>query len=275
MVTSGQLIELGDVVLFVAELGLRTKAQPSVVVLHGGPDVGHRYLIPGLEPLARERHVVTFDFRGCGASSRDLPEELLQPELVVDDTSRLIDHLGLGVVDLIGFSTGGRAATQFVDRYPDQVRRLVLASTSAYTAADAAPFLDGWAEYQRRQAIEDAATGALRNSTIYVWNLDLAPTYLELITGLDEGDWSYERFADGRQHPWCPGDPEQILRRCGKPILIIHGDQDMGFPVQLAERLHRAVPDSELAIIDGAAHMCQFERRETWAQAIDQFLRVT
>lgn len=173
---------------------------------------------------------------------------MLQPEFVVDDTRRLIDHLGLGAVDLIGFSTGGRAATQFVDRYPDQVRRLVMASTSAYTAADAAPFLNRWDEYQRRQATEDAAAGSLRNSTIFVWNLDLAPAYRELITGLDEGDWSYERFADGRQHPWCPGDPEEILRRCGKPILIIHGEKDMGFPVQLAQRLHHALPDCELAI---------------------------
>lgn len=79
MVTATQLIDLGEVELFVEELGLRTEEQPSVVVMHGGPDVGHRYLIPGLEPLARDRHVVTFDFRGCGASSRTSPKKCCNP----------------------------------------------------------------------------------------------------------------------------------------------------------------------------------------------------
>ncbi|WP_414673142.1 alpha/beta fold hydrolase [Kribbella sp.] len=74
----------------------------------------------------------------------------------------------------MGFSTGGRAAMQFVDTHPEQVRRLVLASTSAYRLADAAPYLADWPEYQRRQRIDDEANGALRNSTVFVWDLDRA-----------------------------------------------------------------------------------------------------
>ena len=88
------------------------------MVLHGGPDIGHTYLLPGLTPLAVDRHIVLFDFRGCGRSSRGLPADALQPEHVVVDTYRLIGELQLGVVDLLGFSTGGRAATAFLDRYP-------------------------------------------------------------------------------------------------------------------------------------------------------------
>lgn len=204
--------------------------------------------------------------------SRNLPVDDLQPELVVQDTSLLIDHLGLGQVDLLGFSPGGRAAMQFVDRYPDQVRRLVLASTSAYSPAENTPHLTSWGEYQRRRALEEAAEGALRNSMIFVWNLDLAPAYLALIQGLDEGDWRYERVADGTLHPWCPGNPEEILRGSAKPLLILHGGKDMGFPVQLAHRLHQAVPGSRLEIIDDAAHMCHFEQPQRWARTIHRFL---
>ena len=36
--------------------------------------------------------------------------------------------------------------------------------------------------------------------------------------------------------------------------------QDMVFPVQLAQRLHQAVPNSQLRIIDSAGHMTQFEQ---------------
>ncbi|MEQ4207947.1 alpha/beta hydrolase [Actinopolymorpha sp. B9G3] len=268
----GELVDVGGVTLFVRQLGERRRDKPSLVVLHGGPDVGHSYLLPGFEPLAGDHHVVLFDFRGCGRSSRNLPEQALQPEYVIEDARQLIDILELGQVDLLGFSSGGRGAVQFVDKHPEQVRRLVMASTSVYSSADNEPYLENWEEYQRRQRAEDAQNGALRNSTIFVWNLDLAPAYLNLLDGLDEGDWSYEAYLAGRMHPWFYGDPEDILRTSGKPVLILHGEKDMGFPVQLAQRLHAAVPHSELVTIEDAAHMCHFEKPDIWAQHIRDFL---
>jgi len=266
------LVDLGEVTLFVRQLGRRQPDRPSLVVLHGGPDVGHSYLLPGLEPLAIHHHVVLFDFRGCGRSSRNLPPDALQPEYVIEDAHRLIQNLNLGQVDLLGFSTGGRAATRYVQEHPDDVRRLVLASTTAYDNSENEPYVRGWDEYHRRQEIEQAAGGTLRNSTIFVWNLDLAPGCLALLDGLDQGDWSYERYLDGRMHPWVTGDAEEILRDCGKPILILHGEKDMGFPVQLAQRLHRAIPQSTLAIVADAAHMCHYEKPDLWAQQIRAFL---
>lgn len=268
----GTWVRLEDVTIFVRELGVRSPGQPSLLVLHGGPDVGHSYLLPGVEPLARDHHVVLFDFRGCGRSSRGLPDDTLQPEQVITDAHKLRERLGLGQVDLLGFSTGGRAAIEFVRRFPDEVRRLVLASTSGYPATEAEPYLRDWPEYRRRRQLENDAGGTLRNSTIFVWDLQLAPSYLAMINDLDEGDWSYQRFLDGRMHPWVNGDSETILRDFGKPTLILHGAQDMGFPLPLAERLHRALPSSRLAVIPDAAHMCQFEKPELWAGHIRSFL---
>src|SRR5689334_4676084 len=262
-----RIVGVGEVELFVRELGERTD-EPSLVVIHGGPDVGHGYLVPGF--AAVDRHVVLFDFRGCGRSTRGLPEDRLQPEYVVEDTRRLIEELGLGQVDLLGFSTGGRAAMQFVDKHPSLVRRLVLASTSAYDARAAEEYLADWPEYQRRQRL---AKPEDRNSTIFVWDLAKAPAYLELLESLgDEGDWSYERAMAGLMQPWCPGDPETILRDFAKPVLILHGAKDMGFPVQLAERLHSAVPNSQLAVIPDAAHMCHFEQPDVWGRHLNEFL---
>ncbi|QNE19410.1 alpha/beta fold hydrolase [Kribbella qitaiheensis] len=258
----GELVDVGDVTLFVRELGERSE-RPSLVVIHGGPDVGHGYLLPGFEPLARDHHIVLFDFRGCGRSTRGLPDDALQPEYVVEDAHRLIDKLGLGEVDLLGFSTGGRAAMQFLEKHPDQVRRLVLASTTAYT--DFEPQLASWDEYQRRRQAGESVS---------VWDLELAPAYDVLRAGLgtDKGDWSYERAISGAMHPWAPADPERVLRDAGKPILILHGEQDMGFPVEVAHRLHSAVPGSELAIIPSAGHMCHFEKAELWSGQIRRFL---
>ncbi len=39
-----------------------------------------------------------------------------------------------------------------------------------------------------------------------------------------------------------------------------------------AQRLHRRLPTSTLAIIDGAAHMCHFEKPQLWSQRIREFV---
>jgi pimeloyl-ACP methyl ester carboxylesterase len=68
---------------------------------------------------------------------------------------------------------------------------------------------------------------------------------------------------------------ERPGRRAARPrpaILILHGAQDMTFPVQLAQRLHKAVPTSKLEIIEQAGHMAQFEQPDRWSKAVDEFL---
>jgi pimeloyl-ACP methyl ester carboxylesterase len=46
----------------------------------------------------------------------------------------------------------------------------------------------------------------------------------------------------------------------------------MVFPVQLAQRLHQAVPNSRLHMIDAAGHMAQFEQPGNWANVVLEFL---
>lgn len=46
----------------------------------------------------------------------------------------------------------------------------------------------------------------------------------------------------------------------------------MGFPVQVAERVHDEVPASQLVVIESAGHMAQFDQPAEWARAIAAFL---
>ena len=75
--------------------------------------------------LAAAGHtVITFDNRGCGRS-----EAPPAPYLVADmaaDTAGLIEHLGLGPCDVIGYSLGGYIAQQLAVTRAELVRRLVL-----------------------------------------------------------------------------------------------------------------------------------------------------
>jgi len=130
-VDSTRTVAVGTVDLFVRTLRTEQSEEPPLVVIHGGPDWDHTYLLPGLMPVAARRHVILFDMRGCGRSTRDLASTEYQPEFVVGDIAGLVEALGHDRVDLLGFSTGGQVAQLLIEAHPDLVRRLILASTTA------------------------------------------------------------------------------------------------------------------------------------------------
>ncbi|TQL77045.1 pimeloyl-ACP methyl ester carboxylesterase [Stackebrandtia endophytica] len=240
-----EMVPVGDVSLCVHRLGIGLGGRP-LVVLHGGPSWDHSYLLPGLEPLAANREVIAFDQRGCGRSSRDLPITAYQPEHIVADTARLLAALRIDKVDLLGFSTGGQVAQLFVQAHPKKVGRLVLASTTAYR--DFGQHLQGWPEYRRRVAtipptpsglndLEWTEHDAAANAVTAIWDLARLPEYRRVLDQVRfSGDW-LAPWQQGLLHPWRPEDPEQVLREWGHPVLILHGEHDMGFPVQVAHRL--------------------------------------
>lgn len=279
-------VDLGDLTLCVRRWG--DPRLPTLVALHGGPSWDHSYLAPALAPLADRHHVILFDLRGCGRSSRDLPPHACQPEHCVTDLHRLVERLHLGAVDLLGFSYGGQLAMLFLARHPDQVRRLVLASTTAYPHVDA--HLARWREFRRRSEstgideilgnpeLDDRARTermAATTAALDIWDLDLLPEWRQVLAGIRfSGDWMAPWRA-GTLHSPRPSDPEDVLRRAARPTLLLHGAQDMRFPVVVARRLHAAVPHTELAIIEEAGHMAHFEQPEAWAGHLRRFLRTT
>ena len=176
-------------------------------------------------------------------------------------------------------------AQLFVEAHPRLVRRLVLASTTAY--ADVHQHLDGWAEYERRLQMDPARPAwagqrsddvlgtvqwALMAAPTAIWDLDRMDDYLRLLEGVSfSGEW-LRPFRERRLHAWRPTDPEQVLRDFAGPTLVLHGAQDMGFPVQVARRLHAAVSTTSLRVIEGAGHMAHFEQPEAWSSAVLDFL---
>jgi pimeloyl-ACP methyl ester carboxylesterase len=105
---TAELVAAGGVQLFVRRYG--DPALPMLIVVHGGPTWDHSYLLPAAARLADLAHVVLFDLRGCGRSSRtppvgDLPVAALQPEFLADDIAALIRHYGAAQADVLGFPT--------------------------------------------------------------------------------------------------------------------------------------------------------------------------
>jgi proline iminopeptidase len=117
----------------VREVGTGT----AIIVLHGGPDFDHRYLLPDLDRLSDGYRLIYYDQRGRGGSAgRVKPEEVsLASIAALFDAVREAFHLDRGV--LLGHSWGTVLALEYAVRYPQRVSRMILmnpapASTAQY-----------------------------------------------------------------------------------------------------------------------------------------------
>ena len=92
-----------------------------LVLLHGGLGSGEMF-VPVLPAFADGHQVILPDLQGHGRTADiDRP---LDVRLMADDVAALVDHLGLGPVDVVGFSLGGGVALQTAVRHPDKVQKL-------------------------------------------------------------------------------------------------------------------------------------------------------
>ncbi|MFE0627984.1 alpha/beta fold hydrolase [Streptomyces sp. NPDC058864] len=268
--------------LFVALAG--DPAGPPLLVVHGGPDWDHTYLRRPLDRLAGHRRIVLPDLRGCGRSTRGLADGHYTPDAATADLARLLDALGIGRTDVLGFSYGGLIAQRLALAAPGRVRRLVIASSSVLPVPPDA--FDGWREREERLAAEAAVwsdpslsgaaltrAAALASAPANVWRAAALPGYLDVLRGVRfTAEWLRPFEAGTLPGPRRPDDPER-LAALGLPVLLLHGRQDMTFPVGLVAPTLRILPSARAAIIEEAGHMAHIDRPDAWLEALEDFLR--
>jgi len=226
-----------------------------------------------IDPIARGRHVITFDNRGVGASSGNVPDTV---EAMADDAHAFITALGYGAIDVFAFSLGGMIAQALVVKHPGLVRKLVLTGTgprggkgidkvagvtyldmlrAALTRSDPKEFLF----FNRNAAGKPAArafVGRLAERTV---NRD-APISVKAF-----------RTQLTAIKNWGRGASDD-LSAITAPTLIANGDHDRMVPSGLSQDLHRRIKGSELIIYPDSGHGGIFQYHEKFAPAAVEFL---
>jgi pimeloyl-ACP methyl ester carboxylesterase len=72
------------------------------------------------------RRVVALDNRGHGRSQRLHDPAAYHANLMAEDTRRLMDHLGIGRADVMGYSMGARITAHLALAHPQRVRSALL-----------------------------------------------------------------------------------------------------------------------------------------------------
>jgi pimeloyl-ACP methyl ester carboxylesterase len=73
------------------------------------------------------RRVIAFDNRGHGRSEKLYDPGCYGAPAMAEDACRLLDHLGIGRADVMGYSMGARIAVFLALAHPERVRSLILA----------------------------------------------------------------------------------------------------------------------------------------------------
>ncbi len=97
---------------------------PPVLLICGTGQPADLWFAQVTDLAAAGHTVITFDNRGCGRSAAP-PAPYLVADMAAD-TAALIEYLGLGPCDIIGYSLGGYIAQELAVTRADLVRRLVL-----------------------------------------------------------------------------------------------------------------------------------------------------
>ncbi len=105
------------------------QGQP-IIVLHGGPDFNHSYLLPDMDRLSNSFRLIYYDQRGRGKSVGNVQPEDVSIESEIDDLEGLREYCQLDAIAVLGHSWGGLLAMEYAIRHPKRVTHLILMNTA-------------------------------------------------------------------------------------------------------------------------------------------------
>ena len=261
-----------------------------LLCLHGGPGANWLHVKP-YEELADERRVVFYDQLGAGNSAVDGEHdpEMWTPELFVEEVDAVREALGLERVHVLGHSWGGMLGMQYATGRPDGLVSLIAESSP--------PSVPAWMpEVQRLRAElphdveatlrehEEAGTtdGPAYEEAMMVFyrrhlcRTDPWPDWLvECFRILDANPEVYrtlngpsEFHVIGTIRDW---DITGELGQIEAPTLLFCGRYDEVTPA-VVKIAHRAIPGSELVVMEESSHMSQAEQPEETLALVRDFL---
>jgi pimeloyl-ACP methyl ester carboxylesterase len=205
-----------------------------LLLLHGfgGTHDDWRHVFD-LDALAERYRVITPDARGHGRSTHR--HGVFTFRRLSLDALALLDHLGLERVRAVGMSLGAKTLLHVATRAPARVSRMILVSATPrfpdatralFRASAAAPHSDEeWTAMRAQHVYGDAQIDAL-------WKLPAT-------FGVDRDDMNFTT---------------EHLGTVTALTLIVAGDRDPLYPVELAVELYRGIVGSSLWVVPGGGH---------------------
>ncbi|HEY6331403.1 MAG TPA: alpha/beta hydrolase [Blastocatellia bacterium] len=177
------------------------------------------------------------------------------------------DHIVSGPIDIVGVSLGGWIAAEFATRYPDRVKRLVLATPAGLWMNDH-PMTDMFALMRRPEKLRAVL---FHDPTSYLADLLLPTEPAE-----DQLAEALKAAGATAKLAWNPpGHNPKLagrLKRIKAQTMILWGDDDRLIPTPYAEEWAKYIKDSHIVYLKDCGHLVMFEGEDDFVSAVTQFL---
>lgn len=279
-----ELIVSKSHVLYVEETG-NPEGIP-VIVIHQGPGAeADPHLRRFFDP--QRYKIILFDQRGCGRSTPHLEIKENNTQLLLDDIDAIRDLLGLSEFVLCGGGWGSLLALLYAQKFPQQIKALLLHQVFLgrqkdidwfYKHGASLVYPDYWEEFisqvpehmlgnipqyyadclqgsnelARMSAAKNWALWQARCSSLqphlYVIDQYSDPHFALALATLESHFINNHYFIE----------ENQVMANVNKirhiPTYIVHGRFDLVSPLAAAWELHQAIPASNLRIVRDAGH---------------------
>ncbi|ARP71091.1 alpha/beta hydrolase [Streptomyces pluripotens] len=236
-----------------------------LLLVHGHP-FDRTMWQPQLTRFSADRRVIAPDLRGYGASP--VTPGTVPLSRHAQDIGDLLDSLQVDTCVLAGLSMGGQIAMECYARYGDRIRGLVLADTfPAAETPEGRRSRYAMADRLLAEGMRGYADEVLERMVAPYAHPDVKAHVHRMMTATSP-QGAAAALRGRAERP----DYRALLTAVGVPGLVITGADDTYTPVSDAEVMHAALPDSELHVIEGAAHLPNLERPAEFNRVLGDFL---
>jgi proline iminopeptidase len=277
--------------LFFREIG---RGEP-IIVLHGGPDFDHSYLLPDMDRLSDSYRLIYYDQRGRGRSADGVKPEDVTLESEIGDLDAVRQHFKLHSATILGHSWGAVLALEYAIRHPDRVSRLILMNPAPASKDDFMLLRKDRLE-KRADALEKmkaiAATAAYEEgdpdavAAYYRIHFSAAlerPEHLDRLMATMRASFTKEGILKARavedrlmDDTWLAKERDYDLlpklRSLNIPALVIYGDHEF-IPEECAAHIARAIPDARYVTLKQCGHFSYLECPDAVRKDIDDFFK--
>lgn len=252
------------------ELHGRTVAGREVVLLSSGLGGSGAFWSPQMAALTERWPVVTYDHRGTGRSTRELPAGYTVAHMA-QDMVKVMDALGVAKAHVVGHAAGGNAGLQLALDHPERLGKLVV--------------VNGWSR-------PDPHIRRCFDTRIHLLNDSGPGPYVHAQPiFLYPADWisrNHDRLMAEEAHHLAGFPPREVmlarinallafnidarLQEITHRVLISASADDMLVPMSCSQRLAARLPNADFQQVAWGGHGFTVTDPETFNEALVQFL---
>src|SRR5215211_2120312 len=239
-----------------------------IVLIHGYP-FNRTLWTEQIEALSSSYRVIAPDLRGFGETDSSPGPATMNR--MAQDVAQLMDHLEIPRAVIGGLSMGGYVVLAFYKQFASRVRALILADTRAQADTEEAKQTR---HQQAEKALAEGMAGIADAMLPKLLTPETVSKHPEIVKRVR--DMMLKQKPEGAAGALLGmaerDDQTELLASITAPTLIVVGAEDAITPPADSEKMHRAIADSRLVVLENAGHVSNLERTEQFNDALLEFV---